>query len=76
MLQIIDASAAEKRLESVIVHAGITFRRSKCLKSQFYSPLIALSCFSQSIVASHGHIAAFAGEHYSCDIDMGVQMGV
>jgi hypothetical protein len=61
---------------SVIVHAGIILGRSKRLKSQLYSPLIALSCFSQSIVASHGQIAAFASEHYPCDYEMGVHMGV
>ena len=46
-----------KNPPSVILDAGITLRRSKRLKSQLYSPLIALSCFSESIVASHGHIA-------------------
>jgi hypothetical protein len=55
----------------VIPHAGITLHRSKRLKSQLYSPLIALSCFSEFIVAARRHIAAFAGEHYPCDYEMG-----
>jgi hypothetical protein len=60
----------------VILHAGITFGRSKRLKSQLYLPIIALSCFSAFIAASDGHTAPLNWELCSWDSNMGVQMGV
>ncbi len=59
----------------MILHAGITLRRSKRLKSQLYSPLIALSRFSEFIAASRRYITPLAGRRCPSDNDMGVRMG-
>mgnify|MGYP000523644988 CR=1 FL=1 len=59
----------------MIVHAGITLRRSKRLKSQLYSPLIALSCCSEFIAASRGYIAPLTSERCPRDSEMGVLLG-
>jgi len=40
------------------------------------SPLIALSRCSEFILASRGYIAPLASEPFSCDSELGVQMGV
>ena len=60
----------------MIVHAGITLNRSKRLKSQLYSPLIALSCFSELIASSREYMAPLASERCPRGNEMGVHMGV
>ena len=64
-----------QRPPSVIPHAGITFGRSKRLKSQLYSPLIALPCCFEFIAASRGHIAPLASEPCPWDIALGYFWG-
>ena len=65
-----------KEPPSVIVHAGITLRRSKRLKSQLYSPLIARSCVFELIASSREYMAAVASERCPRGSEMGVHMGV
>jgi hypothetical protein len=60
----------------VILHAGITLRHPKRLKSLFYQPLIALSDSSEFTAVSRGQIAPLNDEPCPYDSEMGVQMGV
>ena len=55
----------------VVHHPGITFHCSKRLKSQLYSPPLALSCLPDFIVASRGYSAPLAEGRCSWSGEMG-----